>query len=1083
MSRQARSLAFTAGIVALATLWCAPLPAQIWLDWQEVTSTNIVADPAVGANDIEEKDFAAADLDLDGDIDLICVRKLPFTTFGNRRNVIFRNTLGVLTDVTATLAPGMMTPDNARDVAIGDVNGDPWPDFVIANAGNAGSNGQQPRIFINLGNDGGGNWLGFAEEASRLPFLLSPTGNEPNFCAVSMGDVTGDGADDIYLVDYNNDLEDKLLVNDGIGNFTDQTATLPASFVPSAFGTAGEIADMNGDAWPEIVKISNGDLRVAYNNGSGGFTVWQSPSTSAPYHFDTGDLDGDNKRDIFVVQDPQDQWLKNNSGVGAAPIAWTGVPVGASPLTTGFGGNAHIHDLDGDGDNDVIVADTDTDVPGCSRRMAFLRNDGGSPPSIADPYPSNQWTIAHHLGVYDVSVADFNGDGALDLFVGHCNGNDLYFQTSNIPGVVPPSGFTCPQVGLGVQLAWTNGEAYNQIEVRRNGTLIAALPGTATSYSDPAPGTGIHSYSLVAAILHDAAAPVSCSVAVSTVNPVLNLACDQVDTDVQLSWTNQAPVAGGSYSGIRVVRSGVDVALLPGSATSFLDLAPPLGLTGYQVIAEAGAESSAAAICSLAVLPTNLTDLVIGFTADDAGATDSATAIANALADNGIFALVLDVPNLAEVATLGYVLADFDRIWLELGMFPNNKNIPAVEGTLLANYVSGGGRLYVSGGDFFCFDASTALHALTGIDIAACADGGATVIDVTGIVSASCGLESFSATAVPYAGEASFVDQLQPLTTGSAILRMQGATTNCGVLNQLPGGGAVISQSVEMGGIGVAHDKQDLVERYISCFGGSTGPVAPIAQFSGTPLGGQAPLEVSFTDLSTGTVDSWLWSFGDTGTSTIPNPTHTYTAAGSYAVTLTVTGPVGSDSETKTAYISVTPGAPVASFTAVPTSGDAPLQVQFTDTSSGVVTGRTWVFGDGGFSNLAAPSHTYTAAGTYTVSLTVSGPGGSDNETMVGLITVDEPAGPGFRRGDVNQDGSVNIADAVGTLSYLFSAGSPGNCHDAMDMGDNGAVDISDAIYLLGFLFSSGPAPLAPFGACGEDPTADALPCGAPACP
>jgi subtilisin family serine protease len=88
--------------------------------------------------------------------------------------------------------------------------------------------------------------------------------------------------------------------------------------------------------------------------------------------------------------------------------------------------------------------------------------------------------------------------------------------------------------------------------------------------------------------------------------------------------------------------------------------------------------------------------------------------------------------------------------------------------------------------------------------------------------------------------------------------------------------------------------------------GGGTAPVAPVANFSATPLTGAAPLAVAFTDLSTNTPTSWSWNFGDAGTSTSQSPSHTYAAAGTYTVTLTATNSAGSDGETKTGYIVVT---------------------------------------------------------------------------------------------------------------------------------------------------------------------------------
>jgi PKD repeat protein len=80
---------------------------------------------------------------------------------------------------------------------------------------------------------------------------------------------------------------------------------------------------------------------------------------------------------------------------------------------------------------------------------------------------------------------------------------------------------------------------------------------------------------------------------------------------------------------------------------------------------------------------------------------------------------------------------------------------------------------------------------------------------------------------------------------------------------------------------------------------------------------------------------------------------------------------------------------PAAEFTAAPLSGAAPLQVEFTDGSSGIPSTWAWDFGDGGSSTEQNPSHTYNTPGVYTVSLTVSNSTGADVETKVDYITVD----------------------------------------------------------------------------------------------
>ena len=82
-----------------------------------------------------------------------------------------------------------------------------------------------------------------------------------------------------------------------------------------------------------------------------------------------------------------------------------------------------------------------------------------------------------------------------------------------------------------------------------------------------------------------------------------------------------------------------------------------------------------------------------------------------------------------------------------------------------------------------------------------------------------------------------------------------------------------------------------------------------------------------------------------------------------------------------------------------------------------------------------------------------------------------------FRRGDVNEDARVNIADAIAVLSSLFSGGAI-SCPDAADSDDTGGVDITDGVYTLSYLFLGGPPPPAPGpAACGPDPTFDRLAC------
>ena len=170
----------------------------------------------------------------------------------------------------------------------------------------------------------------------------------------------------------------------------------------------------------------------------------------------------------------------------------------------------------------------------------------------------------------------------------------------------------------------------------------------------------------------------------------------------------------------------------------------------------------------------------------------------------------------------------------------------------------------------------------------------------------------------------------------------------------------------------------------------STAAIIPVALFHSNATSGTIPLSVQFLDSSTNSPTSWAWSFGDGGTSTEQSPVHTYTTAGTFTVTLTATNTGGSNTVTKAGEIVVgsVSARPVASFISTVESGNAPLVVQFVDSSTNTPTSWVWSFGDGNTSAAQNPSHTYVIEGTYTVTLTATNSGGSDTETKAGYITV-----------------------------------------------------------------------------------------------
>jgi len=144
------------------------------------------------------------------------------------------------------------------------------------------------------------------------------------------------------------------------------------------------------------------------------------------------------------------------------------------------------------------------------------------------------------------------------------------------------------------------------------------------------------------------------------------------------------------------------------------------------------------------------------------------------------------------------------------------------------------------------------------------------------------------------------------------------------------------------------------------------------ADFTASPIIGATPLNVTFTNTSTGDYTTSLWDFGDGITSTLQSPTHTYTTEGVYTVTLTVDGPGGTDTLVRSNYITVS--APIAGLSATndsPTRLGNPTTLTATITAGSNVT-YAWDFGDGDTGSGATVSHIYPETGFYTATVTAS---------------------------------------------------------------------------------------------------------------
>ncbi|MDX2359276.1 MAG: PKD domain-containing protein [Crocinitomicaceae bacterium] len=185
----------------------------------------------------------------------------------------------------------------------------------------------------------------------------------------------------------------------------------------------------------------------------------------------------------------------------------------------------------------------------------------------------------------------------------------------------------------------------------------------------------------------------------------------------------------------------------------------------------------------------------------------------------------------------------------------------------------------------------------------------------------------------------------------------------------------------------------------------------PVADFSGTPTTICAGESVSFTDLSTNTPTSWSWDFGDLGTSSAQNPSHTYNTAGTYTVILTATNADGSDGHTITDYITVN-GLPTVIGTGTSTICDG----QSASISASGATSYSW---DNGLGAGASQTVSPTSTTTYIVTGTTVG----CSNTAAVVITVNPVP-------TVTASGTATICDgqsasisASGATTYSWDQG------------------------------------------------------------
>jgi hypothetical protein len=332
--------------------------------------------------------FAVADVDGVNGLDIV-------VAVGGQSRLLINDGTGHFTDDTAARLPVLIQGTLA--VAIGDVDGVNGPDILLAGRG-------QNRLLIN---DGSGN---FADEtAARMPI------NTALSTDAVLQDVDADSDLDIFTANRNS--QNRLLINDGAGNFTDLSGSRLPSDVDASYAVILFDADANGtpDAFIANQEQQN---RLLLNNGLGTFT----DATAASLLVHTGqshgavalDVEGDGDQDIAVADGEDGVRLLINDGAGVFAVAGAG----QLPAQTGYAVRIDAGDIDFDGSMDLVLGNAGQDQ--------ILLNDGAG--AFSDATSAELPSDTRRS--FGVELADGDADLDLDLLVATPQGQDRYYDNA-----------------------------------------------------------------------------------------------------------------------------------------------------------------------------------------------------------------------------------------------------------------------------------------------------------------------------------------------------------------------------------------------------------------------------------------------------------------------------------------------------------------------------------------------------------------------------------------------------------------------------------------------------------------------------
>ena len=375
------------------------------------------------------------------------------------------------------------TGTNPHGISIGDIDGDGKSDVVVANYNNSNT----ISVFRNTSTSGSITGSSFA---TKVDFA---TGANP--LGISIGDIDGDGKSDVVVTNNYSNTISVFRNTSTSGSITSSSFGAKVDFATRSYPIGVSIGDIDGDGKSDVVVANSGSYTISvYRNTSTTGSITSSSfqakvdfaTGSNPHGVSIGDIDGDGKSDVVVVNyiSKTVSVLRNISTTGSITSSSLAPQIDLETWSYNNPIGLSIGDLDGDGKSDVVVANS------YSNTVSVLRNKSTSG-SITSSLFQAKVEFATGFNTWGISIGDIDGDGKSDLVVTNRDGSTIsVLRNKSTSGSITSSSFGAKvdfATGMqpyGVSIGDIDGDGKSDLVVtNRDGSTISVLRNKSTSGS------------------------------------------------------------------------------------------------------------------------------------------------------------------------------------------------------------------------------------------------------------------------------------------------------------------------------------------------------------------------------------------------------------------------------------------------------------------------------------------------------------------------------------------------------------------------------------------------------------------------